>query len=184
MTLDSILKNLDPVISNTLDRALSNKEISVDQATKLLDADGTEMNMILIVADELRRRTVGDVVTYVINRNINFTNVCIKHCGFCAFSRDHREEAAYFLPMEEVVRRAQEAWDLGAREICVQAGLPPKMEGDYYIELTKAIKRQLPDMHIHGFSPEEVLYGSLRPRCSIGGRLGRLRGGGGGARAG
>src|SRR5215472_14159622 len=80
MTLDSILKNLDPVISNTLDRALSNKEISVDQATELLDADGTEMNMILIVADELRRRTVGENVTYVINRNINFTNVCIKRC--------------------------------------------------------------------------------------------------------
>jgi len=92
MTLDSILKNLDPVISNTLDRALSNKEISVDQATELLDADGTEMNMILIVADELRRRTVGENVTYVINRNINFTNVCIKRCGFCAFSRDFREE--------------------------------------------------------------------------------------------
>jgi FO synthase subunit 2 len=106
-------------------------------------------------------------VTYVINRNINFTNVCIKHCGFCAFSRDHREEQAYFLPMEEVVRRAQEAWALGAREICVQAGLPPKMEGNYYIDLTKAIKRQLPDMHIHGFSPEEVLYGSVRARCSI-----------------
>ncbi|MGB8938492.1 MAG: 7,8-didemethyl-8-hydroxy-5-deazariboflavin synthase subunit CofH, partial [Candidatus Nitrosopolaris sp.] len=78
MTFDSILKNLDPVISNTLDRALSNKEISVDQANELFDADGTEMNMILIVADELRRRTVGENVTYVINRNINFTNVCIK----------------------------------------------------------------------------------------------------------
>jgi FO synthase subunit 2 len=90
MTLDSILKNLDPVISNTLDRALSNKEISVDQANELFDADGTEMNIILIVADELRRRTVGENVTYVINRNINFTNVCIKRCGFCAFSRDFR----------------------------------------------------------------------------------------------
>ncbi len=106
-------------------------------------------------------------MTYVINRNINFTNVCIKHCGFCAFSRDHREEEGYFLPPEEVIRRAQEAWDLGAREICVQAGLPPKMDGYYYVELTQAIKRELPDMHIHGFSPEEVLYGSVRARCSI-----------------
>jgi FO synthase subunit 2 len=83
MTLDSILKNLDPVISNTLDRALSNKEISVDQANELFDADGTEMNIILIVADELRRRTVGENVTYVINRNINFTNVCIKRWFLC-----------------------------------------------------------------------------------------------------
>ncbi|MFZ0222919.1 MAG: 7,8-didemethyl-8-hydroxy-5-deazariboflavin synthase subunit CofH, partial [Candidatus Nitrosopolaris sp.] len=78
MTIDSILKNIDPVISDALDRALSNKDISVDQATELLDANGTEMNMIVIVADELRRRTVGENVTYVINRNINFTNVCIK----------------------------------------------------------------------------------------------------------
>ena len=115
----------------------------------------------------MRRRAVGDVVTYVINRNINFTNVCIKHCGFCAFSRDHREEQGYFLPMEEVIRRAQEAWDLGATEICVQAGLPPKMDGYYYVDLTRAIKKALPDMHIHGFSPEEVLYGSVRARCSI-----------------
>ena len=107
------------------------------------------------------------MVTYVINRNINFTNVCIKHCGFCAFCRDHREEEGYFLPMEEVVRRAREAYDLGAREMCVQAGLPPKMDGCYYVDLTKAIKRDMPDMHIHGFSPEEVLYGAVRARCSI-----------------
>jgi 7,8-didemethyl-8-hydroxy-5-deazariboflavin synthase CofH subunit len=106
-------------------------------------------------------------VTYVINRNINFTNVCIKHCGFCAFSRDHREEEAYFLPVEEVVRRAREAWDLGATEVCIQAGLPPRMDGHYYVDLTRAIKRELPDIHIHAFSPEEVLYGSIRARCSI-----------------
>jgi 7,8-didemethyl-8-hydroxy-5-deazariboflavin synthase CofH subunit len=162
-------------IARILDRALDGEDVSVDEATELFEVQGAALNALLLTADELRRRTVGDVVTYVINRNINFTNVCIKHCGFCAFSRDHREEAAYFLPMEEVVRRAQEAWDLGAREICVQAGLPPKMEGDYYIDLTKAIKRQLPDMHIHGFSPEEVLYGAVRSRCSIEEYLRELR---------
>jgi len=167
MTLDSILKNLDPVISNTLDRALSNKEISVDQATELLDADGTEMNMILIVADELRRRTVGENVTYVINRNINFTNVCIKRCGFCAFSRDFRGEEGYFLPTEEILRRAKEAWRLGATEVCIQAGLPPKMDGYLYVEICKAIKKELPDIHIHAFSPEEVLYGASRSEISV-----------------
>jgi 7,8-didemethyl-8-hydroxy-5-deazariboflavin synthase CofH subunit len=119
------------------------------------------------VADELRRRRVGDVVTYVINRNINFTNVCIKHCGFCAFSRDHREEEGYFLPIDEVVRRAREAWELGATEVCIQAGLPPKMDGYYYVELTKAIKKEVPEIHIHGFSPEEVVYGAVRAGCSI-----------------
>ncbi|HZP57376.1 MAG TPA: radical SAM protein, partial [Dehalococcoidia bacterium] len=154
-------------IAGILDRALQGDDITVDEAVTLFDAKGPAVTAITLVADELRRRTNGDVVTYVINRNINFTNVCIKHCGFCAFSRDHREEEGYFLPVEEVVRRAREAWDLGAREICVQAGLPPKMDGYYYVDLTKAIKRELPEMHIHGFSPEEVLYGAVRARCSI-----------------
>ena len=120
-----------------------------------------------MVADELRRRTVGDLVTYVVNRNVNFTNVCIKRCGFCAFSRDFRQEEGYFLPVNEIVRRAKEAWDYGATEVCIQAGLPPQMEGDLYIKLCEAIKEDLPDMHIHGFSPEEVLYGSVRSRCTI-----------------
>ncbi|MCI0831009.1 MAG: 5-amino-6-(D-ribitylamino)uracil--L-tyrosine 4-hydroxyphenyl transferase CofH [Chloroflexi bacterium] len=120
-----------------------------------------------MTADELRRRTVGDIVTYVVNRNINFTNVCIKRCGFCAFSRDFRQEEGYLLPPDEIIRRAKEAWDYGATEVCIQAGLPPKMEGDLYIRLCEAIKKELPDMHIHGFSPEEVLYGSIRSNCTI-----------------
>jgi FO synthase subunit 2 len=167
MTLDSILKNLDPAISETLDRALSDKDISVEQGTELFDANGTEMNMILRVADELRRRKVGENVTYVVNRNINFTNVCIKRCGFCAFSRDFRQEEGYFLPTEEILRRAKEAWRLGATEICIQAGLPPKMDGNLYIEICRAIKEELPDIHIHAFSPEEVLYGALRSEVSV-----------------
>jgi len=167
MTFDSNFKNLDPIISETLDRALSDKDVSVEQGTELLDANGTEMNMILRVADELRRRTVGQNATYVINRNINFTNVCIKRCGFCAFSRDFRQEEGYFLPMEEIIRRAKEAWGLGATEICIQAGLPPKMDGYLYIEICRAIKKEIPDIHIHAFSPEEVLYGALRSEISV-----------------
>jgi FO synthase subunit 2 len=164
---DRVPLAIDPAVARILDRALDGEDIGVDDATLLFDADGPALTALALVADELRRRTAGDVVTYVINRNINFTNVCIKHCGFCAFCRDHREEEGYFLPVEEVVRRAQEAWDLGAREICVQAGLPPKLDGYYYVDLTKAIKRAMPDMHIHGFSPEEVLYGAVRARTSI-----------------
>ena len=158
---------VDREVARVLDRALGGHDISVDEAVTLFGAHGPSLTATIQAADELRRRTVGDTVTYVINRNINFTNVCIKHCGFCAFSRDHREEEGYFLPMEEVIRRTREAYDLGAREVCVQAGLPPKMDGYYYVDLTKAIKREMPDMHIHGFSPEEVLYGAIRAKCSI-----------------
>jgi FO synthase subunit 2 len=102
-----------------------------------------------------------------VNRNINFTNVCIKHCTFCAFSRDHREEEGYFLPMHEVVNRAVEAREMGATEVCIQAGLPPKLDGRYYIDLCTAIKARLPEIHLHAFSPEEVLYGSVRSGLPI-----------------
>jgi 7,8-didemethyl-8-hydroxy-5-deazariboflavin synthase CofH subunit len=146
---------------------LAGEELSVEEGVELFEIRGSGILALMMVADSLRKRNVGDQVTYVINRNINFTNVCIKRCGFCAFSRDHRLEQGYFLPLEEVIRRAKEAWELGAREICVQAGLPPKMDGMLYVELTKALKKELPDMHIHGFSPEEVLYGSIRSGLSI-----------------
>jgi FO synthase subunit 2 len=158
-----------------LDLALEGGDISVEDAEALLDSSGLEYNATVMAADELRRRTVGDVATYVVNRNINFTNVCIKRCGFCAFSRDYRQEQAYYLPVDEVVRRAKEAWDYGATEVCIQAGLPPQMEGDLYIRLCEAIKRELPDIHIHGFSPEEVLYGAVRSRCGIREYLQRLK---------
>jgi FO synthase subunit 2 len=167
LTLDSLLKGIDPLISSTLDRALSDKEISEDQAVELFDSNGTEMNVIVLVANELRRRTVGNNVTYVINRNINFTNVCIKRCGFCAFSRDFREEEGYFLPIEEIVKRAKEASELGATEICIQAGLPPKMEGHLYIDICNAVKKELPNIHIHAFSPEEILYGAIRSELPV-----------------
>ena len=150
-----------------MNKALSHKEISVQEAVALFDTNSTEMILVSLVADELRRQKVGDCVTYVVNRNINFSNVCIKKCGFCAFSRDFREEEGYFLPLEEVVRRAKEAWSLGATEVCIQAGLPPKMDGNLYINICRAIKKELPDIHIHAFSPEEVLYGALRSEVSV-----------------
>ena len=154
-------------VRRILGSALEGREPTVDEGIRLTEVSGRELHALTLVADEMRRRQAGDVVTYVVNRNINFTNVCIKHCTFCAFSRDHREEEGYFLPMDEVVRRAVEAWEMGASEVCIQAGLPPKLDGSYYVDLCRAIKAAVPEMHLHAFSPEEILYGSTRSGLSI-----------------
>ena len=165
--VERLLADLTPAVARPLDRALSGGDVTAEEAETLLGAAGRDLLALTAAADQLRREQTGNLVTYVVNRNINFTNVCIKGCGFCAFSRDFREEEGYFLPEEEIVRRAREAWDLGATEVCIQAGLPPKMDGDMYINLTRAVKAALPEIHIHGFSPEEVLYGSVRSGRTI-----------------
>ena len=159
-SVESLLSAAQPATARILDSALCGAELSVDQATELFDAHGSDLLAMVVAANHLRAETVGDIVTYVVNRNINFTNVCVKACGFCAFSRGHLAEEGYFLPFEEVIRRACEARDLGASEVCVQAGLAPGMDGWHYVKLCRALKHALPDMHIHGFSPEEVLYGA------------------------
>lgn len=158
--LSHLFSRVTPSVGRILDHALAGEDITVDEGAQLFDAPGDDLTIIILVADYLRKNSVGNVVTYVVNRNINFTNVCVKACGFCAFSRGHSAQEGYFLPLEEVVRRAKEASALGCSEVCVQAGLAPGIDGLHYINLCKAIKRDLPDMHIHGFSPEEVLYGS------------------------
>lgn len=174
-SIGRLIRCVDPEISTILNRSLDGHDPSIEDAVKLFDCNGIEMHALVLVADELRRRTTGNLVTYVVNRNINFTNVCIKRCGFCAFSRGHREEEGYYLPIEEVVRRAKEAYELGATEVCIQAGLPPKMEGDLYIKICREIKAKVPRIHIHGFSPEEVLYGTIRLDTSIGDYLKQLK---------
>jgi FO synthase subunit 2 len=173
--IESLLKKADSFISEILNRALSDKEISASEGLRLYNTSGIDFHLIGLVADEIRRKRVGDTVTYVVNRNINFTNVCIKQCGFCAFSRDFREEEGYFLPTEEIVRRAKEAHQLGATEVCIQAGLPPDMDGELYENICKEIKKEIPDIHIHGFSPEEVLYGAARSKTTIREYLKRLK---------
>src|SRR5574341_1198343 len=159
-SLDSFLSGVTLDVGRILDRALAGEDITVEEAARLFDAAGTDLLALIAAADYLRARSVGDVVSYVVNRNINFTNVCVKACGFCAFSRGHLAEEGYFLPLEEIIRRAREAWELGASEVCVQAGLAPGMDGWHYVKLCRALKESLPELHIHGFSPEEVLYGS------------------------
>src|SRR2546427_9503160 len=174
----SLVLSLDwasPRTRQILGRALDGHEVSVEEGGALAAVTGRDLHALGLVADEMRRRQAGDVVTFVINRNINFTNVCIKHCTFCAFSRDHREEEGYFLPVSEVVRRAREAWELGATEVCLQAGLPPKLEGRYYIDLCAAARREVPGLHLHAFSPEEVLYGSIRSGLPLREYLSELR---------
>jgi FO synthase subunit 2 len=165
--IESLLKNIDPIVSDILNNTLSEKEISIEEGLTLYKTSGIEFHLVGLVADEIRRRRVGDTVSYVVNRNINFTNVCIKQCGFCAFSRDFREEEGYFLPTEEIVRRAKEAHQLGATEVCIQAGLPPDMKGDVYENICREIKKEIPEIHIHGFSPEEILYGATRSEVTI-----------------
>ena len=167
LNIDSLFRNADPIVSEILNNALSEKEITSKEGLILYKTKGIDFHLVGLVADELRKRRVGNIVSYVVNRNINFTNVCIKQCGFCAFSRDFREEEGYFLPTEEIVRRAKEAHSLGATEVCIQAGLPPDMEGDLYENICREIKKEIPDIHIHGFSPEEILYGATRSNISI-----------------
>lgn len=165
--LAAVLEHIDREVSAILHRTLEGEELSWSDGLRLCETNGLDLQAMCLVADEMRRRQVGDVVTYVVNRNINFTNVCIKHCTFCAFSREYRQEEGYFLPVEEIVRRAREAVDMGATEVCMQAGLPPKMDGTLYIELTKAVKKAFPTLHMHAFSPEEVQYGAIRSGVPI-----------------
>jgi 7,8-didemethyl-8-hydroxy-5-deazariboflavin synthase CofH subunit len=154
-------------VEAVLDKALEGRELSAQDGETLFAAEGDDLHRLISVADEMRMRRVGDRVGYVINRNVNFTNVCVKRCGFCAFSRGHRAEQGYFLPTEEILRRVREAWDLGATEVCIQAGLPPRIDGSFYIDLCAAIKREIPEIHVHAFSPEEILYGATLSNRSI-----------------
>src|SRR5262245_30910976 len=150
--LDRLLSTVSSTVGHILDRALAGADITVDEATCLFDAGGSDLPALMAAADYLRARSVGDVVTYVVNRNINFTNVCVKACGFCAFSRGHLAEEGYFLPTEEIIRRANEARELGATEVCVQAGLAPATDDWHYRNLCRALKERLATRPVHGVS--------------------------------
>ncbi len=133
--------------------------LTEEQQHALAWAEGDDLLGLLVAADELRRALAGDVVTYVVNRNINFTNVCFVGCKFCAFSRGPREDGTYFLSHEQVARKAIEAWERGATEVCIQGGLPRDLPPFYYRDLLRALKRAVPGIHAHAFSPMEIVYG-------------------------
>jgi 7,8-didemethyl-8-hydroxy-5-deazariboflavin synthase CofH subunit len=146
-------------IGRLLERALEGRELSRDEGIALAEMAPEAVGPLTAVADEVRRRRVGDIITYVVNRNINFTNVCIIGCKFCAFSTGPNAPDAYDLPLEEIARRAAEARARGATEVCIQGGLPRELDGFHYRDILRVVKRAVPEMHIHAFSPMEVIYG-------------------------
>jgi 7,8-didemethyl-8-hydroxy-5-deazariboflavin synthase CofH subunit len=154
-------------IADLLERCLRGCDLRREEITDLLQADPSSLPDLMATADRLREERVGPTVTYVVNRNINFTNLCVKRCRFCSFSRDADHPEAYFLSLEDIVRRAVEAADLGATEVCLQAGLAPGMPAGFYTEVCRAIRIALPEIHIHAFSPEEIVYGAGLNRLPV-----------------
>jgi 5-amino-6-(D-ribitylamino)uracil---L-tyrosine 4-hydroxyphenyl transferase len=158
--IDSDINTIDRI----LDRSLNGEDISTSDALILLtQTHPVIIDRIRIAADKLRQIQVGDTVTYVINRNINFTNICEQHCSFCAFRRDEGTEGAFWLNTEEILAKAADAVALSATEICMQGGLHPgaKINGrslDYYVGLVTAIKTTFPQLHLHAFSPQEIEF--------------------------
>lgn len=141
--------------------------LSDEHALTLMTAEGDLLREVCRLADDLRRETVGDDVTYVVNRNINFTNVCYVGCRFCAFAQRRTDADAYSLSLDEVADRAEEAWNLGATEVCMQGGIDPELPASAYFDLAHAVKQRVPDMHVHAFSPMEVVNGVARTGLSI-----------------
>ncbi|GAA2457568.1 bifunctional FO biosynthesis protein CofGH [Streptomyces macrosporus] len=138
-----------------------------DQALALLHADGPALDALCRIADDVRRDAVGDDVTYIVTRNINFTNVCYTGCRFCAFAQRRTDADAYTLSLEQVADRAQQAWDVGAVEVCMQGGIHPDLPGTAYFDIARAVKERVPDLHVHAFSPMEVVNGATRTGMSI-----------------
>ena len=149
-------------IRGSLERVLERQDgacLKDDERYCLAHSEGADLLALLVAANELRRELVGNIVSYVVNRNINFTNICFVGCKFCAFSRGPREADSYFHSLEDMGRKAKEAWDVGATEVCIQGGLPHGLPPFYYRDILRAIKNVVPGMHVHAFSPMEMVYG-------------------------
>jgi FO synthase len=170
---------LSQPIALALAKVHEEEELDEDDATALFRARGPDLTAVLAAADRLRREVCGDTVTYVVTRNINYTNVCYFRCGFCAFSKGklaaNLRGAPYLVPMDEIVRRCEEAWERGATEVCLQGGIHPAFTGDFYVDVCRAIKSVLPDLHVHAFSALEVWQGAETVGLSLMDYLERLR---------
>ncbi len=162
-----------------LERARSDEGLTEDEIVGLFGARGDDLGAVVRAADEMRREISGEVVRYVVNRNVNYTNVCYFRCGFCAFSKGklsaNLRGAPYDLEIAEIKRRAREAWDRGATEICLQGGIHPEYSGETYIEICRAVKEAAPDLHVHAFSPLEVWQGARTFGVELPAFLSRLR---------
>jgi FO synthase len=162
-----------------LDRAGAGGDLTEEEIVSLFTARADRFAAVCAAADDVRRQVNGNVVSYVVTRNINYTNVCYFHCQFCAFSKGKRHEhlrgSAYVLDLDEIVRRAVEAWERGATEVCLQGGIHPEYTGDTYVDICRAIKKAVPGIHIHAFSPLEVWQGATTLGIPVSEFLGRLR---------
>jgi FO synthase len=172
---EELAPRLPASLRGALDAALNGEELDEQQALIIAEARGEELIAVAAVADTLRKRTVGDEVSYVVNRNINFTNICFVGCTFCCFGKSAKAPDAYWHSLETVADRAEQAWQRGATEVCVQGGLPPELDGSYYFQVLEAIKRRVPEIHIHAYSPMEVIYGVERTGLPLREYLKRLR---------
>jgi 7,8-didemethyl-8-hydroxy-5-deazariboflavin synthase CofH subunit len=151
-----------PAVRAALEKVLADlngSSLTREECSRLANCDGEDLLGLLVAANELRAELAGNLVTYVVNRNINFTNICFVGCKFCAFSRGPRESDTYFLNLDQVARKATEAWELGATEVCIQGGLPHDLPPFYYRDILRAVKCAVPGMHCHAFSPMEIVYG-------------------------
>jgi 7,8-didemethyl-8-hydroxy-5-deazariboflavin synthase CofH subunit len=165
--LDKLFEGIDPIIASILEKALSGKDLDVKEGAELLNAKGPELKLLVLTANELRRQTVGDIVTYVVNRNVNFTNVCLGGCKFCAFRRSIEDDDAYLLTLEQIKAKVREAIEFGATEVCVQGGLHPRFGLDEYVAILRAVRDVSLSVHIHAFSPAELDHISRRGGVSI-----------------
>jgi 7,8-didemethyl-8-hydroxy-5-deazariboflavin synthase CofH subunit len=157
-----IAPRLTPGVRSALENVLATLDgasITREQSLLLANCDGDDLLGLLVAANDLRVELAGNLVTYVANRNINFTNICFVGCKFCAFSRGPREHDTYFLSLDQVAQKATEAWQIGAREVCIQGGLPHDLPPFYYRDILRAVKQAVPGMHCHAFSPMEIVYG-------------------------
>jgi len=157
-----IAPRLSTPVRSSLERVLETQNaaaLSLADSYALANSKGDDLLGLLVAANMLRAELVGNIVTYVVNRNINFTNICFVGCKFCAFSRGPREADTYFHSLDDMARKAAEAWDLGATEVCIQGGLPRDLPKFYYRDILRAVKNAVPLMHIHAFSPMEIAYG-------------------------
>ncbi|MGW7201531.1 bifunctional FO biosynthesis protein CofGH [Streptomyces chryseus] len=161
-------QRLDTDVRQALNQAADDPtRLTDDEALALLHADGPALDALTRIADALRRDVVGDDVTYIVTRNINFTNVCYTGCRFCAFAQRRTDADAYTLSLSQVADRAEQAWDVGAVEVCMQGGIHPDLPGTAYFDIARAVKERVPGMHVHAFSPMEVVNGATRTGMSI-----------------
>jgi len=174
-TLDRLVAEATTDIAGILERALARQAPTRDEVERLLMTTGSDLRALVATADQVRREDAGDVVTYVVNRNVNFTNVCFVNCQFCAFKRQRWESDAYNHGTDQVLGKVAEAIERGATEICMQGGINPQMGAFTYRDMLVAIKSAFPQIHVHAFSPMEIMYGSRRTNMPYGEYLAMLR---------